>query len=103
MNNLLLEKLDELTDDLECCPEIVEMLELKDKIYKDSNLSNLLNEYQELVKYDPKTISIKRKIISNPLITRYRKLEDELYLVVLEANKRLNTLVSKKGCNNENN
>ena len=103
MNELLLEKLEELTASLEKTPEVLEMLELKNKIYKDNKLSNLLNEYQSLDHYDSKILSIKEEIISNPLISRYRELENKLYFTVLESNKILNTLVSKRGCKNENN
>jgi len=103
MDNLLLEKLEELTSELEKCPKIREMLELKKKIYEDNNLSNLLKKYRSLDKYDPNIVNVKKEIISNSLVMRYKELENELYFIVLEANKRLNTLVNKKGCSNENN
>jgi len=103
MNNLLLEKLEELTNELDNCEEIKEMLKLKEKIYQDNNLSSLLNKYKNLDKYDLSILNIKKEIMSNPLITRYRELENKLYFTILESNKRLNTLVNQKGCSNENN
>ena len=103
MNDLLLEKLEELIYELDNCQEIKEMNKLKEEIYQDNNLSNLLNKYKNLDKYDSSILNIKKEIISNPLITRYRELENKLYFTILESNKRLNTLVDKKGCSNENN
>lgn len=103
MNNLLFEKLEELSNELKNSPEIIEMLELKKKLYEDSKLSNLLNEYRKLDKYDSKVVNIKQEIISNPLIIRYRELENKLCFTILEVNKKLNALVDKKGCSNENN
>lgn len=103
MNNLLLNEIEELISELEKCPEICEMIELKEKIYGDDILSNLLNKYRNLDKYDPNFLTTKEEIISHPLITRYRELENKLYFTILEANRNLNTLVDKKGCSNENN
>ena len=103
MNNLILDKLDELFNDLDNSSDIKEMLELKKKIMEDNDLAKLLEEYRLLDKYSPKTKTIKEQIINNPLIKKYRELENELYFTILEANTKLNTLVDKKRCGNENN
>lgn len=103
MNSLLLEKLKDLFDDLDNCDEIKEMIELKTKIKEDKTLSKLLEEYRLLDKYDSKIKDIKLQIINNSLVKKYRELENNLYFTVLEVNARLNTLVDKKRCSNEDN
>lgn len=98
MNDLLLEKLDEMFNELNNCNEIEQILDLKQKIYNDKELSILLKKYREIDKYDPNIVNLKKEIISNPLIEKYHKLENKLYFIVLESNKKLNTLIDKKGC-----
>lgn len=104
MNELLLEKLDVFYKEINDCDEIKEILKLKEDIYNDSNLKYLLQKYKEYPnKYDKEFIELKRQIINNNLIKRFHNLENELYFITLEINKRLNNLVGKKECNNENN
>lgn len=104
MNNLLMEKLDELFSELDNCKEVKEMLKLKEEIYKDNELKELLNDYRKISnRHDSKTIEIKNKIIENPLIKKYRILENELYFTVLEMNNRLGALFGNKRCNNARN
>lgn len=103
MDSKLFEKLEELYNSLENCDEVVEMISLKEQIRKDQSLSNLLEEYRTLDKYDSKVKDIKSQIINHPLVAKYKKLENELYFTVLEVNNKLNTVVDKKGCHNENN
>lgn len=99
MNELLLEKLDELFLELDNSIEIKEMIELKEKIYKDSNLKKLLDEYRTLDNHDPKIKKIKKEIIEEPHISKYHYLENELYFLVLEINQKFNRLFDKKRCN----
>ena len=103
MNSLLFEKLEDLFNDLDNCDEIKEMIELKNKIKEDKELSRLLEEYRLLDKYDSKIKDIKFQIINNSLVKKYRELENNLYFTVLEVNAKLNTLVDKKRCSNEGN
>lgn len=104
MNGLLFEKLDELCDVIDNDDKVIELLNLKKQIYKDSNLKEKLERYQNSSnKYDTVFIALKSDIINDPLVKRYRKLENELYFLVLEINSKLNSLIEKKGCSNENN
>jgi len=104
MNELLLEKLDELCDAIDNDLKIKELLELKKEIYEDKNLKEKLKKYRNSSnKYDSSFITLKSDIINNSLIKRYRKIENDLYFLVLEINGKLNSLVDKKGCSNENN
>lgn len=104
MNEQLLDKLDELFKTLDDCKEIKEMRKLKNEIYQDENLKRLLEEYKRLDDpYSDKKKKLKKEIIEHPLIMSYRKLENELYFTVLEANQKLGKLTNKKRCQNESN
>jgi len=104
MNELLLEKLDELYNEINDCDEIKKILELKNKIYSDENLKLLLDKYRNSFnKYDLEFINLKEEIINNSLVKRYREIENKLYFTTLEINQKLNTLVNQKRCSNENN
>lgn len=103
MNEKLLDKLEELFNELDNCPEIREMVELKNKIYQDNKLKSNLEEYRKIDNpYSDKKKKLKKDIIEHPLIISYRKLENELYFTVLEANQKLGKLTNKKRCQSEN-
>lgn len=104
MNEILFEKLDEFYSEVDDCSEIKEMIKLKEIIYNDNKLKELLDKYRNNDnKYDTELILLKKQIISNPLIVKFRELETNLYFVTLEINQKLNKLVGKKVCSNENN
>jgi cell fate (sporulation/competence/biofilm development) regulator YlbF (YheA/YmcA/DUF963 family) len=102
MNELLFEKLDELRNVIDNHDQVKELLELKKQIYQDDTLKEQLEKYRNSPnKYDTSFINLKSDIINNPLIKRYRELENELYFMILEINGKLNSLVDKKGCSSE--
>ena len=104
MNELLLEKLDEFYKEVDNCNEIKEMIELKAKIYNNSKLKQLLEKYKNTnSKYSDDFIQLKKEIISNDLIQKYRLLENELYFITLEVNNKFKNLIDKKRCDNANN
>ena len=104
MNELLFEKLDELCSAIDNDEKVNELLELKKQIYGDSELKEKLSKYRNSSnQHDTNFINLKSDIINNHLIERYRKIENELYFLVLEINRKLNFLIDKKGCSNENN
>ena len=91
LNNLLVE--------FDKSPLIKEINKLKKEIYKDNNLKNLLEDYKKIDNiYDSKLINIKKEIINNEKIKRFRTLQYELNLLITEINKKLNTLTGKKSC-----
>jgi len=104
MNELLLDKLEQLYKEASECDEIQRLLELKNKIYNNKKLRELLDKYRNSFnKYDSSFIQLKKEIINDPLISEYREIEDKLYFITLEINQKLNGLIDKKGCSNENN
>lgn len=104
MNELLFEKLDKLCSEIDNNDKVKELLDLKKQIYEDNKLKEMLEKYRNSSNnYNAEFIALKSDIVNNPLIKKYRKIENELYFITLEINKRLNSLTDKKGCNNENN
>ena len=104
MNEKIFEKLEQLYTEINNCEEIKKLLELKNKIYNDTDLKEKLEKCKNSVnKYDSYYVAVKKEIIDNPLIKEYRELENELYFIVLEMNRKLNSLINKKGCSNESN
>ena len=102
MNELLFKKLDELCRVMDNDDQVKELLEIKKQIYQDDNLKEQLEKYKNSSnKYDASLVTLKSNIINNPLIKRYRELENELYFMILEINKKLNSIVDKKGCSSE--
>ncbi len=104
MNTELIQKLDELIKIFEDSKELKRITELKEDIYNDKELKSLFDKYKDIKdNYNNDTINIKREIIENEKVSEYRKLENELYFLVAEVNKRLSVLVDRKSCNNESN
>lgn len=101
MNEKINLKLGELIDTIQSDPKIIELKSLKDKIYKDEELKKYLDSFKHIsnLPYSNEYVSLKEKIIANTNVSKYKKLENELYFTVLEINKRLNSLVEKGGCN----
>lgn len=100
MDDKLIEKLDSVIDTLEQSTEIKRMEVLKKEIYEDKNLKELLSKYnleKNNINQDEK-IELKRKIIDNPKVSEYRKLEDSLFLFVLSVNNKLKELTEEKSC-----
>ena len=98
MTEQILEKLDNLFNNLDKCDEVIKMKQLKQEIESNEELKCLLEKYHNTDnKYSKEYVELKKQIIENPLI------ENELYFTVLEMNKKLNKLVDKKRCQSESN
>lgn len=93
----LIKKLEELIDIFEHSSEIKKIKELKEEIKSDEKLKKLLEEYRNKSDdlYTTEKVEIKRAIINNEKVSEYKKLENQLYLLVLMINKKLNTLTGE--------
>ena len=99
MNIDIMEKLNELITIFDNSEEIRKIEELKQKIYSDNNLKELLDKYKkENYEHNTNLVELKREIINNKLVSEYREIENKLYFLVLEINKKLNTLTSERSC-----
>lgn len=100
MNDLIYEKLDEVRLAIRNNEKIQRMKSLKKEIYEDSKLKEQLDSFHNIWndEYSSSYVELKKEILSNPKVSEYKELENELYFTVLDINKELNTLVNKRKC-----
>ncbi|MDD6879137.1 MAG: YlbF family regulator [bacterium] len=99
MNNIYY-KLNDIINSINNIDEIKRMKSLKKEIYADKNLKEDLNAFHNIMEnpYSNEYVELKRKILENDKVKEYKKLENKLFITVLEINKRLNTLIDKRKC-----
>ncbi len=99
MSDEINNKLNELIDSIDNNESVIKMKRLKEDMYNDQNLKELLDKFRNLDNtYTDEYINLKKEILSNPTVREYKELENQLYFTVLEINKRLNTLMDRKRC-----
>ena len=101
----LINKLDELINIFENSDEIKELNKLKEDILNDLEIKEKIDRFN-IIKdniYSSEVIEIRKDLLENKKINRYKELENNLLLLTMSINKKLNTLINKKGCNHENN
>lgn len=105
MNYELINKIDELIEIFENSNEIKEITKLKEEIYSNQELKEKIKKFNKLKDnpYSSELITIKKDILSISEVKRYKELENNLLILTFEINKKLNGLISKKGCSHENN
>ena len=96
----LIKILNELLDEFDKSSLIKDIVRIKKEIYSDVELKELFDQYKTIDNiYSSELIELKRKISSNEKIKEFRVLQNELNLLIIEINKRLNTLTDRKRCN----
>ena len=105
MDEELIKKLDELILIFENSKEIQKINTLKKEIYENKEIKEKIEEFNLIRNdcYNSKYLDLKREILNIETIKEYKKIENDLFLLTLEINKRLNSIIDKKGCTNENN
>lgn len=99
MSDEINNKLNELIDSIDNNESVIKMKRLKEDMYNDQNLKELLDKFRNLDNtYTDEYINLKKEILSNLTVREYKELENQLYFTVLEINKRLNTLMDRKRC-----
>lgn len=77
---------------------------LKEKLLTNTDLLNEINTLKNDKNiYSNSYKNKKVKLYENEDYKHYQQLENELYLLTLEINKKLNTLTKKGSCSHENN
>jgi len=101
----LINKLDELINIYENNDKLKYLIKLKKEILDDIEIKNKLDRFN-IIKdniYLKEVTEIRKELLENKKIKRYKELENNLLLLTFSINQRLNSLISKKGCNHENN
>lgn len=89
----LIKKLENLKKSLDKNQSIKEIKKLNKKIKNNQELVNKINKYNLT-----KSEEDKQNIIKNKTIIKYKHLEVEVNFLILQINKQLKELSSKKGC-----
>ena len=104
MDNNLINKVDELINIFEESDEINRIKLLKKEIYQDKEIKEKIERFN-LIKQNPystELIEIRKELLNNPKIKEYKSIENNLLLLILSINQKLNNLTTKKGCHFEN-
>ncbi len=95
----IINKLDEITKIINEDKDLKRKRQLEKKIEENKDLMNKINEIKKMSTYDPNYLKKKEEVINNKDFKEYKELEKEEYLLILEINKRLNSLKEKSECN----
>lgn len=97
------EKTNEFLNDLLKCFELDERITmLKNKkqiLLSDKNLINNIKKLKKLDIYSDEYKKTKQDLFKNPDFVAFKQLENELNLLILEINKKLNKLTDERGYN----
>lgn len=105
MDKELIKKLDQLILIFENSKEIKILNTLKKEIYENKEIKEKIEEFNLIRNdyYNSNYVALKKEILDIEIIKEYKEIENDLFLLTLEINKKLNNLIDKKGCINESN
>ncbi len=95
MNIEIINKLDEITNLIDNDKDYKRMQELKSKIESNKELLSKIDKLKKIDEYNSEYVDLKKEIINDNDFKEYKKLEKDLYLFIIELNKKLNTLKEK--------
>ena len=92
--NELIDKVEELKEEIDSLDEIVKLKELNEKIMLDKDLLKDIEEYNKT-----QDENIKERIINNKLFREYKHKETDCNLLIMEINQKLKEINNRnKGC-----
>lgn len=89
----LIEKVNELKEELDNTKEVKELKKINNEIMKDNELLEDIKRYNET--QDEK---IRERIINNKLFREYKHNENEVNFLILEINKKLKEINGSRSC-----
>jgi cell fate (sporulation/competence/biofilm development) regulator YlbF (YheA/YmcA/DUF963 family) len=89
----LIEKVEELKEELNNTKEVKELKEINNSIMQDQELLNDIKKYNET-----QDNNIKERIINHKLFREYKHKENELNFIILEINKKLKEINGNRSC-----
>lgn len=96
------EKTNEFIDDLiksfELDERITNLKNEKEKLLSNKDFIKKLEKLKILNIYSNEYKELKKELFKNPNFVLYKQLENEINLLILEINQKLNTLTDKRGC-----
>ena len=91
--NELIEKVENLKKSISEIDKIKEIQELNKEIIKDKELLKLVEEYNRT-----QDENIKKEIVNNELFKKYKVLETDINVIILEINSKLKQICDKGKC-----
>lgn len=100
MYNAVEKKINEIIDLLNTSEVVCEMVSLKKELLCDEEITSKLKKYEELLvnPYNAECIAIKKELLKHPKFSKYKRYEEELYLLVLNINLKLKNILKEKSC-----
>lgn len=95
MNSEIIDKLDEIISLLESNKDIKRFVDLKNTLLKDDEMLKKIEKVQTS-DYSKEYIEVKKEILESETLKEYKGLERDIYFLVQEINKRLNSLTKEK-------
>ena len=92
MNDELLEKLNDIGNDLNNSLEIKELIKIKNIIMNDKELLEKIKKLQNMDINDKEYMTLKKELFDNDNYKKYKELENKVYYFSLEASKKLKEL-----------
>lgn len=105
MDTEIIKKIDDLLEVFENSHEIKKIESLKKQIYNNYEIKEKIDKLNKLKNniYSNEFIEVKKEILEIKEIKEYKRLENDLFLLILSINQKLNSLINSRGCKNENN
>ena len=103
MNEKIENNLDRLISILEHDERIIELVILKNKIFNDNSFMEKIDRLKKLDIYSSEYKDLKKELFGNEDFIRYKQLENEINILVMEINQKLKKLTDERSCNHENN
>lgn len=94
MNLEILTKLESICQLLDELPLMKQIQDVRDRIFLDHDLLEKI----DCLKENPSDDTLRKAIFKHPLYASYKKLENELYYLILQMNQKLKTLTDGKEC-----
>lgn len=96
--NELIDKVNELKDELDHEPVIKKVKELNKEILKDKELTALIEKY-----HSTHDLELKKQIYNHKLIKEYKETETDINIIIMKINNSLKKINDRGKCSHENN
>lgn len=95
--------IDELLKVLEFDERVTYLKNKKEILLSNKELISKINKLKTLDIYSSEYKNLKQELFKNPDFVEFKQVENEINLLILEINKKLNNLTDERGYNCENN
>lgn len=92
-----------MIDILEKDERITYLKNRKQELLQNGSFLNNIKKLQELDIYSNEYKKLKKELFQNPIFVEFKHLENEINLLILEINQKLNVLTDERGCNHASN